>query len=848
MKKSFMTRALATGLSLAMAFSLSVATNVTTAAAAAKPAMKSSKMTIKVGQSKNYQATAATQKSYKISKIKLSAAGKTKVTAKVNSGKKSIKLTGKAATKSTNVVITFKNNKTKKLTKVTTKAVVKEAEKPEPPVEVLAISEVKQVASNAVNVTFTTDASKDVTKDNLTIKSANGAVELSVKTIEFSADGKSARVTVFGNFTDATQYNVSYDSVDKAFTASVGAVASITVDTASAEQNVATGIKFTLLDAQGIDVTPATDIDSHVNISVTGSYTTLENAFASKATITMNNVGDTADVTVTYSANQAGVENVIGTGKITCISPAAKLGNVLFKSHTKAEQKNNKSGCAKFYQGLKDETISVAVTEEDKEVYFCATDAAGDAIAYDSYSVESANDNIAAAAATKSTGKYARLTVYGNNVGNTQLNITATKNGVDSYYTIPVTVTKTDAATKIVVSQDRRQMSTVNEDDYVCTVTASLQDINNKKVDSDFTMELTNKNTNGATDPTIVDATLDGDEVNFKIRFANAYATTNAWKNYTFRITGADKNHKDATFSQNITVQVKKLPVNDGGYLSNGLTYQIELQVDGKVANVVEETEVAKRKITSRLYAICNGLFAGYVRDASIGSQDGSKMIGGNKVPTASAITAISGCAVRGVDVFTTTSGSITANLVQKDTNATNLGTAITGTGINAGDSPVDGSVMTFTSVVNTDGDANVVNTSSEVAEVGSYNMRYSYSVSGGAVKPVSAPFTVSRDYKTPTAKASTTSVDNISDFAGIIKDCVTTNVDMNNDDSGHESILGFYKKNTVGVDKYTELTSSVDVVNGDRVVVGYVQVVDNINATENWYFYAPLNVTFKQK
>ena len=79
-------------------------------------------------------------------------------------------------------------------------AFVKEAEKPEPPVEVLAISEVKQVASNAVNVTFTTDASKDVTKDNLTIKSANGAVELSVKTIEFSADGKSARVTVFGNF------------------------------------------------------------------------------------------------------------------------------------------------------------------------------------------------------------------------------------------------------------------------------------------------------------------------------------------------------------------------------------------------------------------------------------------------------------------------------------------------------------------------------------------------------------------------------------------------------------------------------------------------------------------------
>ena len=114
------------------------------------------------------------------------------------------------------------------------------------------------------------------------------------------------------------------------------------------------------------------------------------------------------------------------------------------------------------------------------------------------------------------------------------------------------------------------------------------------------------------------DATLDGDEVDFRISFAGAYATTNAWKNYTFRITGDDKNHKDAAFSQNITVQVKQLPVKDG-YLSNGLTYQIELQVGGKVANVVEETEVDKRTITSRLYAICNGLFAGYVKDDSVG-------------------------------------------------------------------------------------------------------------------------------------------------------------------------------------------------------------------------------------
>lgn len=204
MKKSFMTRALATGLSLAMAFSLSAATNVTTAAAAAKPAMKSSKMTIKVGQSKNYQATAATQKSYKISKIKLSAAGKAKVTAKVNSSKKSIKLTGKAATKSTNVVITFKNNKTKKLTKVTTKAVVKEAEKPD---EAYKIN-----SATATGVkTITVELNKAVA--NAPSLSAIVKKGAATRDSKFAVDGSKIVITMDTKLMAGT-YNVTIDGLE----------------------------------------------------------------------------------------------------------------------------------------------------------------------------------------------------------------------------------------------------------------------------------------------------------------------------------------------------------------------------------------------------------------------------------------------------------------------------------------------------------------------------------------------------------------------------------------------------------------------------------------------------------
>ena len=368
---------------------------------------------------------------------------------------------------------------------------------------------------------------------------------------------------------------------------------------------------------------------------------------------------------------------------------------------------------------------------------------------------------------------------------------------------------------------------------YDCTVTASLQDTNNKKVEADFTAELLTELSAGQTAPTITPASQDGTEVNFKLNFANAQATTTTWKTYTFKITGVDKNHKDVIFSQNVTVQVKKLP--------NPLTaldYQIELQVNGKVANTVEETDKDKRSITAKLYATCNGLFAGYINSSNnIGSQDGSKKMGGTYlIPTGSCITAISGCAIRGVDVFLPTDA--TPGLISKTAISAKLGANL----------PSD-SKMTFSSVVD-DGN-NVIDTSNEVAEVGSYSIMYAYSVSGGAVKYVSAPFTVTRDYKTPTAKVSTTNVSNINDFDKIIEEAITTNVDMNNNTSGYESITkgsnGFYKKEVVGVDKYKMLTSS-DIVNSDRIVVGYVQVVDNVNADEDWLFYAPVSATFKQK
>ncbi|MGN0337368.1 MAG: hypothetical protein ACI4EE_07745 [Lachnospiraceae bacterium] len=202
MKKSFMTRVLATGLSLAMAFSLTAATNVSVASAAAKPAMKSTKMTVKVGQSKNYQATAATQKAYKITGIKMSAAGKTKASVTINSSKKSIKVTGLAATKSSNVIITFKNNKTKKTTKVTTKVVVKEV------VTKQSIVSAEVTGAKTITLTMAKDVASVESPVAITLKKGTNTKEQKA-----TADGKTIKIVTDTKLT-AGDYAISIKGLE----------------------------------------------------------------------------------------------------------------------------------------------------------------------------------------------------------------------------------------------------------------------------------------------------------------------------------------------------------------------------------------------------------------------------------------------------------------------------------------------------------------------------------------------------------------------------------------------------------------------------------------------------------
>ena len=628
-----------------------------------------------------------------------------------------------------------------------------------------SLSGVAQTASNAFTATFTGNASKTYTKDDITVAAADGSTVLAVKSVEFAADGKSAKVTVFGNFTNGTAYKVTCKDSVVDLTAKVGEVSRIAINTASAEQNVETAIDFTLFDADGIDVTPSVSLDTTCYVSVTGNYSAANLDKASKATITMNTVKDEAEVTVTYNSNAAGAQDVTATQKITCVDAKATQGTKLFAA---TNNTNSKSSCAKFYLGLSDASVSVAEGGNVNNVYFCAKDSKGNVISYDTYEVESSNDDVASASTTVDSGKYAVITVAGNTVGSAQVNIKATKNGKDTYYTIPVAVTKTAEAASMTVSVTRPTMSDVNDTDYYGEVKAQLYDKDGNKVNGTYSYDLV--------------TTVSGTAISLT---GNKYTAANAVaKTYTIKVTGADQN-TGKTFVRNVNVTVKALPVNKANLK---LTYQIELTRNTVDENPADTTDDA---VTSRLYATYNGLFAGYVRT--------SGTIADGSVTPANTVTKVEVLAKFGTSTFNPTNGLY----------ATGSAEAI-------------GSAGETFSAVKAGNITWAAEGTADLAKVGTYTIEYRIYDQADASKYTSRTqtVTVKNSVVIPTVTVTSRTVDSL-DYAGVQK-ALKTNVDMNNNTSDYESISSIASK--------TDGTAPV--ANNNKMTVKYATVQDNYGAT----------------
>ena len=556
------------------------------------------------------------------------------------------------------------------------------------------------------------------------------------------------------------------------------------------------------MDATGIDVTPAKDIDSHCVVTVTGSYSSAELAKASEANITMTNVNDEAEVTVTYDAGIKGVENVTNKATIKCVKAEAVIGTTVFKATTDT---NAKSQCAKFYLGVSDDKVKVEENGGSGPVYFCAKDKSGDVISYDKYEAESSNDDVATVSVSKDSGKFAELYVTGNIVGSAQINITATKNGEASYYTIPVIVKKTGVAVKMVVDADYRTMSNSPDTDYKNNITAKFYDADGNEVTGAdkvvFTSEITNAK----------DATEAGYLSNNVFQLTNPQAAVA--KTYNITVTGQDL-RADKTFTSVIGVTVKKLPADAWATTGAAMTYQLKITDKNLDENSSDHisTDVS-------VYANCNGLFAGYV------GGDG-KIANGNI--HANAATAISSAkvAVKYGNEYYQPSALVFDNKVATKADADET-------------VPATRKVTYKVSQVNGSGKYVVkANDNTTLAKTGTWTVEATlHYVADGKDVVKTNSFSVKNSVVVPTVKVTTRNIDSLG-FADIQK-VLKTNVDMNNNTSDYESITGLVS----GVNKYTSGTLTATNTDGNKVLVKDAVVEDG-----NWEFYVTINTTFTVK
>ena len=712
---------------------------------------------------------------------------------------------------------------------------------------VAQLTAVKQTASNAFVATFSA-ATPQYTKDDITVKNSDNTEELAVKSVEYAKDGLTATVTLQKNFTDAKTYKIGCKEASVDLTAKVGAVEKIVFNNSKAQKNVSTPISFTLFDKDGIDVTPNVDVDATCNVTIDGTYSSAEIDKASAAKITMASVGDKANVTITYSTNAKDVQDITATQEFECINAVAVKGD---QAYLVGKSKNEVSDCAKFYNNESDKEVKLA-ENESKTVYFCAKQDDYNAVSYDSYEVESANDSVATATiGSKDAGKYATIEVQGNTAGTTQLNVTAIKNDQKTSYTIPVTVTKVQKAVKMTVEIDKSVMSNVDDADYSGKITAKLFDKEGNEVtgNGNYDFEITTKSP---------DITIDQTSNTCKV---NAQKATP--KTYTIKVTGSDKvNGTGETFTKSVTVTVKKLS-EDAYNASKGiaLTYQIEMN---NSLDVNPENTKLPDTVTAKLYATYNGLFAGYVRNYGA---DGIKVAGGYHTaqdadafvnPTASTklakveVAAKFGTVVYGINengnghlyefrfdaaadkdnVTNTTESAIKTDSMEKDYCDITSGSAVKFDALDAG------KVIAWS----LDGKKNV-----GVAKEGSYTLAYRLFYAkdnekvaadklhedGKSVLKTNV-FKVANSIVKPKVKVVANALDDI-EVTTIVKNGLRTNVDMNNNEVDNTpSIIGLDDIKWANTDQTKRFAK-------------YAVVKDNYG-TQTWQFFTNVSATFKIK
>ena len=192
------------------------------------------------------------------------------------------------------------------------------------------VSAVQKSATTA-EVTFDTDMSSVVTKDNLIVSSIVGTtpVKQIVKSVSFDESGRVATVEVYVNFAANTEYTFAYNDMTAGFVGadlSIENVASIAIDTQTATVDELVPIVVKLYDENGIEIL---NDGSRVTIE---PITDIFDGYIDGNSIYFWEVGEYAQVRAifhTWEYSDTGVENTIEvTGTIVAVEELSGFGSI----------------------------------------------------------------------------------------------------------------------------------------------------------------------------------------------------------------------------------------------------------------------------------------------------------------------------------------------------------------------------------------------------------------------------------------------------------------------------------------------------------------------------------------
>lgn len=173
------------------------------------------------------------------------------------------------------------------------------------------IVSVKQTDGNKIEVNYSGDMHSNVTKDDFSVKDTAGASSV-IKNMAFSADGKTAKITLLTNLRDGVSYTVSDSLTSKDFKASVGIPVKLEILTQKVTVDKETAIEYALYDENGVNVAAAYPGTLDYDAEVTNGYLT------DSKKLYMTTIGKTATVTVKYTSKTEAGLVLVGTGVITC--------------------------------------------------------------------------------------------------------------------------------------------------------------------------------------------------------------------------------------------------------------------------------------------------------------------------------------------------------------------------------------------------------------------------------------------------------------------------------------------------------------------------------------------------